>query len=152
MGEHVAALVKLISLSCLVVRFSSFLLLLDSLLCCTTLLALPWMSQSLCLFIVPGWSWLSEDPKTHTFPKKKMSSHFSFIVIVSPASVIEQLHESCFYCPLPVSSSLSLLSPAFCTWMTAMKHSLISTAIFLGTPNEKILPTFSLPHTAPHKC
>lgn len=47
----------------------------------------------------------------------------------------------------------SLLYPASCAWMTAVKHSLISSAIFRRTPNEKILPTFSfLCYTAQHKC
>lgn len=46
-----------------------FLLLLDSLLCWTTLLSLPLMIQSLCLLDVPAWSWLSEY-SNHTFLKK----------------------------------------------------------------------------------
>lgn len=96
------------------------------------------------------WLWFSDDPKNQTFPKTSL--HIGVILILSPASLIEHLHKSCSCCPLPVSFSLPLLPTAFCAWMTAMKHSLISTAIFQGTPNEKILPTFSLPYTAPHKC
>lgn len=96
------------------------------------------------------WMWFCDDPRNHTFPKT--STHFGSILLVAPASLIEHLHESCFCSPPPVSFSLSLLSTAFCAWMTAMKHSLISTAIFQGTPNEKIVPTFSLPYIAPHKC
>lgn len=103
-----------------------------------------------------AYDWSSQNCRCRMIPKitlsPKTSTHSGSILLLPPASLIEHLHESCFCSPPPVSFSLSLLSTAFCAWMTAMKHSLIFTAIFQGTPNEKILPTFSLQYTAPHKC
>lgn len=127
--------------------------------CLTSLLAFPWMIQSFCFLIVHAWLLTIEASVRNcgcgflTTREIKLSPKPPCTLEpFSPASLIEHLHESCSCCPLPVSFSLPLLPTAFCAWMTAMKRSLISTAIFQGTRNEKIVPTVSLPYTAPHKC
>lgn len=116
---------------------------------------------------------VSSFPKIWQFPKRPANMSvllFSSVIILiillacvwlvplyigsvpsaSSSSLTNYLHKSSFsVCP----ACLSLLYPASCAWMTAVKHSLISSAIFWRTSNEKILPTFSfLCYTAQHKC